>query len=308
VKIVCPGKAMLAGEYAVLSQTGVAAAVAVEPPGMVLEAHPADRWQIASPQDDPFATAALELTTDVQAAPQSLRLSLFPSDAAKVGAGMSAAACASVVAAVFTAAGRNIQDSSVRAQLLARALRAHRKAQGGRGSGYDVATVVHGGLVVTRTEEDGAVSVYRREPPEGLALARLPSGIDAPTTGLIDRVAGVDPGPLRGCAERVTAAADVRSMLDALEEAQRSFEQWNATNQLGLMPPRLQELVSVVRSAGFIARVSGAGGGDSVLAAGDDIEALTAQISRWQKDGMDAEILRVAKRGVRVKSGQRSKR
>jgi phosphomevalonate kinase len=71
---------------------------------------------------------------------------LFRSDGRKSGLGSSAAVTAGLVFALLEAAGRLHVPSDH--AVLPLAIRAHRMAQGGRGSGYDVSCSCHGGIGV----------------------------------------------------------------------------------------------------------------------------------------------------------------
>src|SRR5207244_938155 len=66
---------------------------------------------------------------------------------AKIGLGTSAATTVAVVAAVLAAHGVAIDRPTFRRQVFRLALVAHTRAQGGRGSGIDVAAAAHGGLI-----------------------------------------------------------------------------------------------------------------------------------------------------------------
>jgi len=152
VRVRAPGKVMLFGEYAVLE--GATARVAAVEAWARASAHtPADAATyrvhgevVAAP--GPFVEAALATVEALPAAVWDLDSRAFSIECAdggrtKLGLGSSAAI---TVAAV--GAGRALAGMSARPQdVLEPALIAHRAAQGGRGSGADVAASTLGGVV-----------------------------------------------------------------------------------------------------------------------------------------------------------------
>ncbi|MEM9057456.1 MAG: hypothetical protein AAGD86_08265 [Pseudomonadota bacterium] len=168
-----PGKLVLTGEYAVLDGAPAVsmaisrrAIVRVEPAsdfcvrapgflsGSVRFAVDADgrlRWLAG----DPDVRRRLALVDRVVApllagrapAPFALRLdtrAFFAADGRKLGLGSSAALTAALSAALTRHLGLPAQTPDA---FLAAALERHRRVQGGRGSGVDLATSLHGGVI-----------------------------------------------------------------------------------------------------------------------------------------------------------------
>ncbi len=186
-KVTVPGKAMLAGEYAIL-HGAPALACAVER-FLTCEAEPAARWSIerlenghcAQGADLSFAEAALHtarswLEGEGRAvAPLRLRLSdaLRSASGAKLGLGGSAAATVAVTAATLSGAGENPRPEL----LFALAATAHASGQSTPGSGVDVAACVHGGILwVERAFDFAPLRAALDEGPSAFAraLARAP--------------------------------------------------------------------------------------------------------------------------------------
>jgi phosphomevalonate kinase len=161
VRASVPANLLLLGEYAVLEEGGLGLAVAVDPrvrisaapgrPGAGLEvAARMDvelRWTPRGPRGDP-RTALLAAAVEVccPADPPAGTIEVDSSDfffgGRKGGFGSSAAAAVGLCWALLAlAAGAPPQPAGV----LEAALAAHRRAQGGRGSGYDVFASFHGG-------------------------------------------------------------------------------------------------------------------------------------------------------------------
>ncbi|MBU0550954.1 hypothetical protein KKB55_18880 [Myxococcota bacterium] len=296
-----PGKLMIAGEYAALRPGGVALALAVAR-RLRVTLTPAPSLRVTSallgldaapwPTGDPFIDAAL-----VACPPAHIEISssLSTPGAPKGGLGSSAALVVALVGAAHARRGEAVDPL----QVLEGALAAHLKAQGFRGSGYDVLTCALGGLVASpcpdppradrarRGEGPLAQGAARLPWPIGVYVGRVQSDQAADTRALIQRAKGADPTPL---------AAASAALLDGLtlariDAAQRAFEAWDAAHRLGLMTPDLQALCASARAAGLVPRVSGAGGGDSLLLFSHDEGALAALLDHYRARGRAAERL-----------------
>jgi len=308
-----PGKLMLAGEYSVLAPGGEALALAVEL-GVEVEAVPRPSWELRRqesgiawhpgepvPEALRFAHAAWEEARTVLGEPPPHALSSRGhdrrwSDGTKPGLGGSASATVAVTAAMQALAGGSLEGDG-RERLLSVALRAHQRAQGGRGSGYDVATATLGGLVRFR---GGAGSVAPRASvlawPEGLSLLAGYSGSSAPTGPLLSHVASIA-GPLDLEADLHSLAAPVSGLIEAfargdgaavLEGARachRALRAWDRLHGLGLVTGELARLVTLGEEAGAACKISGAGGGDSVIALAESQALLEEVARRWQAAG-----------------------
>lgn len=346
MKVRAPGKLMLAGEYAALTPGAPAVALAVAQ-HLEVEVEPAERAELSSgllglercplarPTGDRILDSALRTSAELLAAHGVQERAVhyrFASDLsgagrAKPGLGSSAAATAALIAARLTAHGIEVVSEAGRRRLLGLALVAHLEAQGYRGSGYDVATVVLGGVVTLRAPLDlplaetaareaergcprvelaerlqDALDVRRAELPPGLCAAFVPTGESASTTALVDRARQADPAPLAQAAEEVARALSdgAPACLAALDRAQAAFERWDADHGLGLMTPTLVRLAAEARRARLVPRVSGAGGGDSLLVLSDSAQALAAQLSAWRAAGFDPAPLAVDSAGISV--------
>ena len=169
-RLTVPGNLLLAGEYAVLEEGGLGAALAVEP-RLAVTVFPGEEWQIVgrwvggqelwSPEDPapaPFAGLAflkalelLEVRGDERQRRWSRRIpaarieldssAFFDLQGRKRGFGSSAALAVGLTAALARLVGREGADSLHQA-----AVAAHRYAQGGAGSGYDVTVSWFGGF------------------------------------------------------------------------------------------------------------------------------------------------------------------
>ena len=334
-----PGKLFLSGEYAIL-WGGTARLAGVGPRATALARTREDRevhlllaegrlqgtvtplgvrWGTEPPGPFAFAARALDLVVRARARESlGLELALSPTTPGpgghKLGLGSSARA---VVLAVESAA----RLLEVRPPL-ALALLAHAEAQGGTGSGGDVAASAVGGLIR-----------YRRWPLErvtaaaslglGLAAAGAPdvvrlgttalpatyafSGQSASTRGMIRKVEALVAGPARrrfvessdGLGReleeglRVSRFAQVDEACQGLEELLESLP--------GVGTPDTARILALARAVGSTGKVSGAGGGDGCVLFSPEEEARRSLLAALGHRGFVAVPLPIEP-GVRAES------
>ena len=312
-RYVAPGKLMIAGEYSVLGPHGEALAMAVEP-GLAVNATPTARWELARADSDVtwaegepvpaelrFAHAALtEALCRCRPTPHRLQTEVLGgtgTGARKPGVGGSASAAVAITGAVFDLAGRETDAD----RIVVSAFEAHLSAQDGRGSGYDVATIAHGGLVLWRPARV-AGGVGHREAvrlawPEGLHTLVGYTGRSADTRELLARMeARTRVDPLQAARDLMVLGTAVGKLVDAfahgelggirreLGRAHDALVDWDDTMGLGVITPEVSEMIALARSFGAVAKVSGAGGGDSILAFGTQPE-LVEVAEAWSTAG-----------------------
>jgi phosphomevalonate kinase len=164
-----PGNLLLLGEYAVLEEGGLGLAAAVDrrvrigtSPGRALSVEGswpggALEWTLRDPRSSPLAAAAVDCVQEwlrerglpIPAWEAHITVdstALFEPGGRKRGLGASAAVCVGLVAALLSEAGQ--RSGQARKAVPVLATRAHRRAQGGRGSGYDVFCSFHGAMGV----------------------------------------------------------------------------------------------------------------------------------------------------------------
>ncbi len=189
-----PGSLLLAGEYAVLEEGGLGYACAVEPrvfcswtphDRLCVRARYGKEERLWSPEETPphplLDAAWLMLQPHLEKRSPCPFLitvdstALAHADGRKVGLGSSAAAMVALITALLYL---HTKRRPPLARVFPIALTAHRQAQGGRGSGYDVACSTFGGLGLFT---GGALPVYQRLQPAlplTLLLARAPHPVD----------------------------------------------------------------------------------------------------------------------------------
>jgi phosphomevalonate kinase len=298
-----PGKIMLAGEYAVLDG-GVAVVMAV------------DRRVRAtlSPRPGPpspvLAALIAELATDAEAATRARQVTadssaLRTADGVKLGLGSSAAVCVAAAALAVPAAGRPA--------LAALAHRAHRRAQGGRGSGADVAASVHGGViaVVPDSNPEHPPRVEALALPPDLWLIPVWTGRAAHTPSLVKRVRAAGqrhPSGYAAATAAITAAAralvdacgsaDAGAAVEALAAGAAAVAGLGRLAGIELESERHRALAALAREAGGAIKPTGAGAGDLAVAGFADPAAAAAFRQQIARAGTPALPLSVDRRGV----------
>ncbi len=276
-----PGSVMLFGEHAVLrGRPAIVAAVAARVTARVaarsdgrLRARSAlgalDAPWPAPPAPPPaFRFVQAAALTIAPAISGGLDIEIRSDFPATVGLGSSAAVTVAVLAAARALAGRTTAPDA----LLAEGRALVRAAQGGVGSGADVAASVFGGLLFYR-QTDAAPERLPGLPPITLVY----SGYKTPTAEVIRRVnaaAAADPDRFERIFDGIGAAAergaeafrrgDFAAAGRAMEEGQARME------ELGVCDDTLAQIVRALRATSGIlgAKISGSGLGDCALGLG----------------------------------------
>ncbi len=182
------------------------------------------------------------------------------------GLGSSSAVTVATIKALAAVSGVNLTPT----QLFQLSFDTVLAAQYGRASGFDVASAVYGGTIFyqNRGEEIRSVAV------PNLPLMIIHSGVKASTTQLVERVAALQrqypqhvSRIFRGIAALVLDAVPLleQGNLEALGQLM-NFNQ-GYLNALGVSTGRLEGLVAGALKYGAAgAKISGAGGGDCVIA------------------------------------------
>jgi phosphomevalonate kinase len=197
VRVTVPGNLLLLGEYAVLEEGGVGLAVAMER-RLTVEAEPADaltltggwgagqglRWSEADPGFSPLVTSVVAacrayLDSLGKALPRArIYVDSTPmyAEGRKGGFGSSAAVAVGLVWTLLALAGAAPGPGTVSEVALA----AHRQAQGGRGSGYDVFASSYGGVGLFTGGERPAWEPLRLDWLNPLFLVRGSRSVSTP--------------------------------------------------------------------------------------------------------------------------------
>jgi len=193
----------------------------------------------------------------------------FMEDGTKIGIGSSAALTVALLAAL-----RNSRE------VLDDAYDAHRSLQKGVGSGVDIATAVHGGLIEFNGRE-----LTSLEWPAGLACRFVWTGVAASTREKLRQLAAA--GQFDSRAELAQSAARLAAAwqsADALLEAYPAYidvlRRFSVDHDLGIFDAGHEALVQKAAATGLVYKPCGAGGGDIGVLLGRSGEALDEFIAR----------------------------
>jgi len=312
-RVSAPGKLFLLGEYAVLE--GAPALLTAVDRRAEVTATASGGWRLTARE---LGIDALELGPD-GALPSELdaanreRLALFDAvrsavmaahpatsfapldlaidtsalhhDGHKLGLGSSAAVAVALSAALANAAGIDLSRDA----LFALASSAHRTAQGGSGSGGDIATSVHGGLLLYTPGETPAPCTW----PEGLDVFAVLTGTGSSTVDLVGHVFAYrerdprgyerDLDVLRGlAADTESALSDAYTLLALADAYFHALESLDTHAGAGIVTGRHRELRPIAAASGAVFKPTGAGGGDlglvfAKLGATDELQSAFAR-------------------------------
>lgn len=304
IRASAPGKLMLAGEYTVVDPGGPAIAVSLDVYAHVSVTLGGKKWRVSSAALDldeadldavPVVKAVFDAVSEAsEGVPEGGLLEIDSKlgvGANKYGLGASSAIAVAAMGALHSALGLDPPE-------LDAAVEAHRASQRGRGSGYDVATALLGGVCLVETSASGKVSVKQVAWPEGLFAVPLFTGHGASSSELLARVESwrkSNAGEMERMRERLSETAyavaeawkagEVEGILDAIVDTQEALLDFDRTGGIGIRHGRHGELLAVIEDAGAIARTSGAGGGDCAWALSDDEAALEAAVAAAEQLG-----------------------
>lgn len=301
VSVSAPGKAFLIGEYAVL-EGAPALVTAIDVRAI---AH-APRTGETAPVPSAVVRCAHARVSGYLAArgeaaigaPPIVNTGSFHHGARKLGLGSSAAVAAAVVG--YHLAEHGVDPSGVANDALGLAMAAHAEAQGGRGSGADVAAAVLGGTL--RFSERGPTPV---QPDPNLHVAFVDAGQPAVTSSFVRAVkagGAARPADYRAAIDLLTRAAeqfaeaylqggphtDASARIAAIREATQmhmeGLARLQALSDAPIVTDPISTIVDVASAAGLAAKPSGAGGGDLVMLVATDRSALDRVGERLRRE------------------------
>jgi phosphomevalonate kinase len=312
-----PGKIVLWGEYAVLADAP-AAVMAVSSRATVSGHYSDDEyWHFGSKgfEAEPEIVSAEQLPKGVGSAfvrailqhwqspsltdcstPLNITTdsSDFFSGDRKLGLGSSAAVC--------TATYRLLCQITGRTPSLHEALAIHRNWQGGKGSGLDVASVWHGGLIHFQR---GQATVAQM--PQGLRWQIIWSGTSAKTTDHISHFnqwrEGADTDALDDLASLSRSLCD-NPTLSVLADYCLALKTLDDVALLNIFTQEHTRLGTLAAASGVLYKPCGAGGGDIGIAFSDDPLALADFRQQADTNGFLPLDLETATHGVAFHHGQ----
>lgn len=232
----------------------------------------------------------------------------------KLGLGASAAVTVALVAALRTVAGGDV--AAARDEIFATAFAAHRRAQGGVGSGADVAASTYGGVLLFEPKPESLPAVRALMLPPRTQLAAAWSGRASATAPLVRSYLALDGecAVAAGRSARRDFVRESRASVDAfvgaldggwlssrsVSDNGEALERLGRRAGLDLLTPALERLVDLARAAGAGAKLSGAGGGDCAIALSDDAEVAERVRAAWRAASFAPLRLGVEPEGVSV--------
>lgn len=337
-----PGKLVVSGEYAVL-EGGPAIVLALNRRARVrLSASDEGAYVIAAPEFGiPRAVGRLDARQRVQwsgvdargserlalvasviesmlidGAPSGFRAELdtgafFSVDGGghKFGLGSSAALTVALAGAICAEAGR---DAPLAEPLMV----AHRRMQGGRGSGLDIAASLTGGVIEYRRRGTQPKSVPVIVPvrwPDDLQFACVWSGKPASTGEFLQRLAvwqRREPARYGALMRELTAGAEAvasafadhsaNAVLSGISAYAASLERLGVASGLDIVSAEHRAIAGIAADSGVVYKSCGAGGGDIGIALTVDAERLRAFRARLAQAGLQTLDAQIALSGLEV--------
>jgi len=291
-----PGKIVLSGEYAVLSGAP-AICMAVQRRAIVtITDSPGAKGTLATPgYAGADATAILDAVGKQWWQDRDIELDTraFSEQGKKIGLGSSAALVVALVAAMKPTS-----------DVFVTALEAHRRFQGGAGSGVDVAAAVHGGLIEYEMPSGHVRSLAW---PEGLEMRVLWTGVSASTSAKLDKLAATRSQASRAAlgesAKRMAEAwrsGDAGTVLDEYASYVSVLRQFSLDHDLGIFDAGHDELTDAATIDNLVYKPAGAGGGDIGVLFGQDPAALDAFVGAHRDQIHDVVACELDPAGVHV--------
>lgn len=301
-----PGKLFIAGEYAVL-EGWPAVVMAVD---RYVSVSRAETARVGGLVASARAGAALALGVEAGGLTYGADSSEFHRNGLKLGLGSSAAVTVASVASVFHEAGLDLESDSTRRSMWGVAKAVHDEFQKARGSGADLAASLFGGFVAFDPGGAGRPEIAPWVRPADVTFVYVWTGRSASTSaaiGAVQRFNEKDPAGYgrvvadmgaisRGFAGCVRGS--YRAVKDAFDTYAALMEELGAASGASTVTPAIQKVRSLAHEFGGVAKPSGAGGGDFVVAAFDDVAASKRFGAAIALAGLDVFDLRTAVHGV----------
>jgi len=307
--VTAPGKLLLLGEYAVLDGfPAIVAAVNRRASGQFVPGRSPESELV----DIAVRNAADALGPNRAALPRGSVLvdtAAFSLNGTKMGIGSSAATAAVTVGAVLEMAGLSVSDSTD--LVFDVALAAHRAAQGGLGSGADVAAAVYGGMIHYTRPAAGPAAIRRLPPLVGVEMVVFATGTPSSTVDCLQAVAAFAKAspethrqllpPLAVAVSRFEHglfARDTPEIIAAIGEAHVGMEMLGQAAGVPIVTPVLAHAAVLASELGGAAKPSGAGGGDVGIAFLPNPEAAAEFRTRARDIGLGILDLFVDPTGI----------
>jgi phosphomevalonate kinase len=245
----------------------------------LLASEPPDRervwsiaWKMLRTLDQPFISAGGAARIPAGGAARFDTSAFHDRRGAKLGLGSSAALCVAVYAGFSKLLGQHPSHAG--------AAEAHRRFQGGAGSGIDVAAAWYGGTLRFRRPAGAGCDPGEVVPwplPAGITLSFVYTGVPARTADHLQRLScwleqgsGQELGALAAASASMFESGDLMAALERYVAALRTLDQ---AAELGIFSEPHRRLRQLAFDAGVVYKPCGAGGGDLGAAFTPDPEA-----------------------------------
>jgi phosphomevalonate kinase len=316
-----PGKLFLVGEYGVLTGgTAVVAAVDRFVTGQFVENATAASALVAEATRLARSHLDAEWGTGWAGLPDGAPVidsAALAAEGRKLGLGSSAAAAAVAVGATFAAAGADVPRD--RPTLFVLAERAHRAAQGGRGSGADVAAAVFGGVIAYGRTAAAAPKIQPLAPAP-VEIIVFTAGDPRATPDAVRSVEALavrDPqrhalrmSELHRAADGFVRGWELRdgpAVVDAARAAGLTLAALGDDAALEIWTAPVRAAAALAEELGGTAKPSGAGGGDVGVAFLTDRAACEAFRQRAPHLGLEVLNIGTAAPGLAVQQERDTK-
>jgi len=229
----------------------------------------------------------------------------------KLGLGSSAAVAVACTAAVIARAG--VDPAELKDEIRKAAFLAHRKAQGGSGSGADIAACALGGVLEYAIPGGADPSITRIEWPAELKTAFVWTRSSAVTGELIlrvDKFKNRDPSAHVKIMKRIGHASsnmiraikdsNIKNVLSAVTEQHAAFRDLGIMAGAEIVTQDIEDITAMACDSGGSAKQSGAGGGDMAVAFFDSTDALAGFSKAVHEKGYECLDMCIDKAGVRI--------
>jgi len=236
----------------------------------------------------------------------------------KLGLGSSAAVIVALTGALLRLAG---ESTLARQDLIDICCEAHRRLQGGVGSGIDVATSVTGGTVAITTGQHPVTHarMVQAQPvawPQPLRLVAVWTGESAATPGMLAKLRAFGErntrdhsghmqrlGAIAGQAVAAWKAANVAALLGAVATYETALRRLDGAAGIGIFSPVHERLHAIAQRHGAVYKPSGAGGGDFGIALTESGEVEQALRSDYAAAGYRTLDVGLCAPGLTVRGG-----
>lgn len=233
----------------------------------------------------------------------------------KLGLGSSAAITVALAGALLRLSPASPTD---RAELTAICCEAHRRLQGGSGSGIDVVTSLTGGVVAVDFPPGAPAPRATPLPwPRRLQMLAVWSGTSASTPAMLSRLAAFRDARPSDCSvhlQRLAAVAaravaawsrdDVPAILAATSEYAEALRQLDAAAGIGIFSPAHEAMRRIAERRHAVYKPSGAGGGDFGVALTDSRETRLALLADYASAGFSCLKADICAPGLTVRVGE----